>query len=174
MKEEEKRILLCVAKNTIAKSLGLPYKDVEASSYSERKGAFVTLKINGHLRGCIGYLRSIKPLYQQIADLSLEASYRDPRFEKLCKEEFPLIEIEISVISEPKIINDLSEFKLSKNGIILIIGKYHAVFLPQVADEMGWNRDEMLAALSLKAGLPSDAYKREDAKFMIFSAEVFS
>jgi AmmeMemoRadiSam system protein A len=172
--DKEKTILLDLAKNTIAKSLNLPFKEIDASQFSESRGSFVTLKKNGMLRGCIGYVLSVKPLYQQIADLALESAYEDPRFPKLQKEEFPLLEIEISVMSVPKKINDLSEFKLSRDGIILTVGSNHAVFLPQVADETGWTKDEMLSALSRKAGLYPDAYKRKDAQFLTFTAEVFS
>ncbi len=174
MQEEEKKILLSLARNTIAKSLDLPYEEVDASMYDERRGSFVTLKKKGNLRGCIGYILAIKSLYMQIIDLSLESAFDDPRFPSLVKEEYPFIEIEISVMSVPKRINNLSEFELSRDGIILTVGSNHSVFLPQVADETGWNKDEMLAALSRKAGLYPDSYKRADAQFMTFTAEVFS
>jgi len=174
MKEEEKKTLLSLAKNTIAKSLGLPFEEIDASSYDEMKGAFVTINKNGQLRGCIGYILAVEPLYKEIAKLAIEAAFRDPRFSQLAKDEFPYISIEISVISVPKKITDLSEFKLSRDGIILTVGSRHSVFLPQVADETGWNKEQMLSALSQKAGLSSSAYKREDAEFMTFTAEVFS
>lgn len=173
MKKEEQKILLSLARNTIAKSLGLPFEEIDASSYDDLRGAFVTIKKSGQLRGCIGYIFAIKPLYKQIIDLSLEAAYEDPRFPCLEKEEFPFIDIEISVMSVPKIINDLSEFKLSRDGIILTVGSKRSIFLPQVADETSWNKDEMLAALSQKAGLSSDGYKSSNAQFMTFTAEVF-
>ncbi|MBK5201446.1 MAG: AmmeMemoRadiSam system protein A [Spirochaetaceae bacterium] len=174
MSEDEKKILLSLASNTIAKSLGLPFEEIDASSYKEMRGAFVTLKKKGHLRGCIGYIIAIKPLYKQIADLSLEAAYQDPRFPKLKKEEFPFIDIEISILSVPKEIKDLSEFQLSRDGIFLIVGSNRSVFLPQVADETGWSKEELLRALSQKAGLYPDEYKREYAKYLTFTAEVFS
>ena len=174
MTEQEKKILLKVAENTIAKSLGLPFEEIDGSSFDEKRGAFVTLTEKGRLRGCIGYIFAIKPLYKQIADLALEAAYKDPRFPELKKEEFSTIKIEISVLSVPKKINDLSEFKLSRDGIILTAGANRSVFLPQVADETGWDKEEMLRALSVKAGLPEDAYKKEYAHFMTFTAEVFS
>lgn len=173
MKDEEKKILLSLARNTIAKSLGLSFEEIDASLYDERRGSFVTLKMKGRLRGCIGYVLAIKPLYQQIIDLSLEAAYEDPRFPRLEKEEFPYIDIEISVMSAPKKIKDLSEFELSRDGIILTVGASSSIFLPQVADETGWTKDQMLAALSRKAGLYPDAYKSTEAKLMTFTAEVF-
>jgi AmmeMemoRadiSam system protein A len=174
MEKAEQKMLLSLARNTIAKSLGLPFEEVDASMYDEERGAFVTIKKNGLLRGCIGYVFAIKPLYKQIIDLSLEAAFEDPRFPCLEKEEYPFIEIEISVMTEPKIIKDLSEFKLSRDGIILTFGSNRSVFLPQVADETGWNKDQMLSQLSRKAGLSPDDYKSSNAQFMTFSAEVFS
>lgn len=171
--DTEKKVLINLVKNTIAKSLDLPYEVIDASKYNEKQGAFVTLKKNKMLRGCIGYVVSDEPLYKQIADLALEAAYEDPRFSPLQKEEFPFIEVEISLMSVLKEIKDLSEFKLSRDGIILQVESSRAVFLPQVADETGWSKDEMLCALSRKAGLYPDAYKRKDARFFTFTAEVF-
>jgi hypothetical protein len=74
----------------------------------------------------------------------------------------------------PKEIKDLSEFQLSRDGIILMVGNNHSVFLPQVADETGWSKEEMLRALSQKAGLYPDEYKSEHARYMTFTAEAFS
>lgn len=174
MSNKDKKILLDLAKNTIAKNFNLPYQEVDATEFNEKKGAFVTLKLNGKLRGCIGYIFGIKPLYQEIIDLSLEAAFEDYRFDPLTKEEFLDIDIEISILSEPKLIKDLSEFKLSRDGIILSLGYRKAVFLPVVADEMGWNKEQLLQALSKKAGLAFDAYKSEDAQFLTFTAEVIN
>ena len=174
MNEKDKKILLSLAKNTIAKSLDLPYKEVYASMINDKRGAFVTLKENGQLRGCIGNIIGTKPLYQQIINLSLEAAYEDYRFQPLTKEEFPLIDIEISVLTEPKVIDNIGDFKLSRDGIILTLGYNRSVFLPQVAYETGWDKDKLLSALSIKAGLSADAYKKDDAIFMTFQAEVFS
>ena len=173
MTDNDKKLLLSLARNTIKKSLGLDYREIDASHLNEKRGAFVTLKFKGNLRGCIGYIFGIKPLYQEIRDLSLEAAYKDYRFATLTKEEFPFIDIEISVLTQPKPIKSLDEFKLSRDGIILIVNYNKAVFLPQVADETGWTKEEMLSALSKKAGLDENAYKREDAQFMTFRAEVF-
>jgi len=173
MDDKEKKILLDLAKNTIAKSLNLPYIEIDASKYIEKQGAFVTLSIHGKLRGCIGYIVGVEPLYKQIQTLALQAAYEDPRFPKLQKDEFSKLEIEISILTVPKRIKDISEFELSRDGIILTVGSNRAVFLPQVADETGWSKDEMLSALSRKAGLYPDAYKRSDAQFMTFKAEAF-
>ncbi|MCY1151850.1 MAG: AmmeMemoRadiSam system protein A [Sphaerochaetaceae bacterium] len=173
MNEKDKRVLLSLARNTIAKSLGLPYQEIDASEFNKKKGAFVTLKKNNQLRGCIGYIFPIKPLNQAIIDLSLEASYEDPRFQSVTKEEFSDINIEISVLTEPMLINNLNEFELYRDGIILSLNYHKAVFLPQVAMETGWTKDQLLEALSQKAGLVPQAYKRADVQFMTFQAEVF-
>ncbi|MGD1822186.1 MAG: AmmeMemoRadiSam system protein A [Pleomorphochaeta sp.] len=174
MTREDKNLLLMLSKNTLSKSLGLSYKDIDATSINQQRGAFVTLKEKGSLRGCIGYIFGIKPLYQEIIDLTLDAAFNDYRFPPLVKEEFEFIDIEISVLSEPQLINDLSEFKLSRDGIIIAMDNKKAVFLPQVADETGWSKDELLKALCRKARLDKNAYKSKDADFLTFQAEVFS
>ncbi len=173
MKIEDKTLLKDLSKNTLAKALDLPYKYIEATHINQKVGAFVTLKERGNLRGCIGYIFGIKPLYQEIMDLTIEAAFEDYRFQEVKKEEFNNIEIEISILSEPKVIDNLSQFQLSRDGIILTRDYHRAVFLPQVADEMGWNREELFSALCKKAGLLSNAYKDNDIDYMTFQAEVF-
>ncbi len=173
MSNEEKQLLLDLSKNTLAKSLGLEYKEIDASKINSRVGAFVTLKLNGYLRGCIGNIYAIKPLYQQIIELTLDAAFKDYRFEPVTKEEFNFIEFEISVLTEPKLIKNLSDFILSRDGIIIALGYNKAVFLPQVATETGWSKEELLSALCRKAGLNQDDYKNPEAMIYTFQAEVF-
>lgn len=139
-----------------------------------RHGAFVTLRIGGELRGCIGYLEPVAPLYRQISILARDAAFRDYRFEPLSAEELERCKIEISLLSHPVPILSIDGFELGRHGIIMSKGNRRAVFLPQVAEETGWTKDELLSALSRKAGLPSDAWKAPDASFSVFTAEVFS
>ncbi len=173
MNENDEKVLLSLARNTIAENLGLPYQKIDASKFNKKMGAFVTLKKNNQLRGCIGYIFPIKPLNQAIIDLSIEASCEDPRFKSITKDEFLDINIEISVLTQPMLINNLSEFELYRDGIILSLNYHKAVFLPQVAVETGWSKEQLLQALSQKAGLVAEAYKRDDVQFMTFQAEVF-
>lgn len=138
-----------------------------------RFGAFVTLRENGDLRGCIGYMQPIAPLYRQIFMLAHEAAFNDYRFMPLEKTEVEKCRIAISVLSPFQKIGSLEEFRLGEHGILMEAGHSRAVFLPQVAIETGWTKEELLAALSKKAGLADDTWKREVASFYVFTAEVF-
>ncbi|MCH3917225.1 MAG: AmmeMemoRadiSam system protein A [Spirochaetia bacterium] len=174
MTTEERKVLLELARNAVKEHLGLPFKEPEIKGLEEKRGAFVTLNEGKDLRGCIGYIIGIKPLYKQIPMLAVEAAFADPRFPPVRKEEYSLLSFEISILSVPRTIAELDEFVLHRDGIILTVGSYRAVFLPQVADETGWSKQEMLDALSRKAGLPADAWKSRNAIFQTFTAEVFS
>ncbi|MEW6681246.1 MAG: AmmeMemoRadiSam system protein A, partial [bacterium] len=137
-------------------------------------GAFVTLHTKeGILRGCIGYILPHKPLYQAIIDNAISAAVHDYRFPQVSYGELSSLKIEISVLTPPKKIGTYTEIILGKHGVVLSKEGCSAVFLPQVALEQGWTREETLTHLSLKAGLPPDAWKK-DCQFEVFEAEVFS
>ncbi len=135
-------------------------------------GVFVTLREDGELRGCIGSIEGREPLYLGVIHNSINAASRDPRFSPVRAKEFSKIKIEISVLTPLKKISNYKDIILGKNGVVLQKWGRSAVFLPQVATETGWNLDEFLSNLSLKAGLPADAYK-EGATFEVFEAIVF-
>ncbi len=137
------------------------------------RGAFVTLRKNGDLRGCIGYLEPVAPLYRQIFMLARDAAFNDIRFNPLTKDELTSCKIEISILTPPVFILSLEDFILSKHGIVMEKGGRRAIFLPQVAEETGWSKSELLSALSRKAGLFSDAWKAPDASFKVFEVESF-
>ena len=170
-KEERQKILQIARKSLESAFSG---KGIDIPSSDLKQGAFVTLRKSNALRGCIGYLTGIKPLYEEIATLVREAAFNDYRFPPLKKEELPLITIEVSILSTPARIEKIEEFILERDGIILSVGHKRAVFLPQVAEETGWNKEQLLSALSEKAGLPVNAWKSPEAQFMTFQAEVFS
>ena len=168
MEEQRKRELLDIARKAIADRAFRPQVS------EERYGAFVTLRKRGSLRGCIGVLYPIADLSGEIATLARDAAFEDPRFPTLSPEELPLCSIEISLLTEPEDINNPEEFLPGRDGIIMTCRGRRAVFLPQVAEETGWSREEMLSALSEKAGLSSEAWKDATARFQTFQAEVFS
>ena len=122
-----------------------------------RHGSFVTLRKGGDLRGCIGYMAPLDTLYRQVYALARQAAFHDWRFPPLGEDELAKVR----------------EFVPSRDGILMTCRGHRAVFLAEVADETGWTKDEMLAALSRKAGLPPDAYLDADASFMTFTSEVF-
>ena len=134
---------------------------------------FVTLKINGMLRGCIGSLMPMAPLYKSVHDNAVNASLKDHRFRPVSVLELPQLDVHISVLSPIVPIDSLEEFKLGEHGIILEKGFGRAVYLPEVAPEQGWTVEETLSSLSQKAGLPADAW-RSGAKFKVFSSVVLS
>lgn len=179
MRKECQRLLLDVARQSIGDSFG--QKDNGAYRKAEQEdeltvkgpGAFVTLHEKGNLRGCIGYLVGDRPLCQLVDILAKEAAFQDYRFPQLEAEELPLCDIEISVLSMPKEIGKKEDIVLGRDGVILTVMGRRAVFLPQVATEQQWDLTTMLENLSMKAGLPPDAYLQSDAKFMVFQAEVF-
>jgi len=173
----EKKLLLDLARKTIkARLMGMNPPDIvpESDKLKEPRGAFVTLHKNGQLRGCIGYVEPIKPLYQAVIDMAIAAAFQDPRFPPLSKEEFNAISIEISAMSPLKKIKDVSEIQVGVHGILIKRGFYQGLLLPQVATEQGWDRNTFLEHTCYKAGMGPDCWKHPDTEIYIFSAEVFS
>ncbi len=167
--------MLDIARKTLKtyiKEQKLPDIEVTHDILKEKRGVFVTLNKKGQLRGCIGYIEPIKPLYQAIMENAVNASTKDYRFPTVKESELKDIEIEISVLTIPKKIDSLDEFVIGKHGIILQKGMNQAVYLPQVAPEQGWNKEQTVSSLCRKAGLPPDAWK-EGATFKVFEAIVF-
>jgi AmmeMemoRadiSam system protein A len=111
-------------------------------------------------------------LYKSVISNAVNAAVNDPRFNPVSKDELKDITIEISALTPPKPIDSYKDIRIGTDGVVLKKGDYQAVFLPQVAPEQNWTRDEMLENLSLKAGLPADGWKT-DASFLTFQAEVF-
>jgi AmmeMemoRadiSam system protein A len=137
------------------------------------QGAFVTLKQNGALRGCIGHLTSDFPLGMTTGWMAVQAGENDPRFQPVSLEELAGLEIEISVMSPMKPVAKPADIVPGRDGVVIQKDGRSAVFLPQVATEQGWGLGEMLDHLCLKAGLPREAWK-SGAKFLVFQAEIFS
>ena len=134
--------------------------------------AFVTLKRGRLLRGCIGHLTPLGPLFQAVADCAVAAATRDPRFDSVAPEELDDIRIDISVMSPLETVTDFNLIEIGKHGVYIQKGSYHGVLLPQVAVEMGLDRDQFLSLTCRKAGLPMDAWK-QGAIIKLFSAQIF-
>ena len=138
------------------------------------RATFVTLKTKkGMLRGCIGSLAPVAPLYRSVHDNAINAALRDHRFPQVTARELTGLVVHISILSEIKPIPSLEKFKIGEHGIILEKGRYRAVYLPEVALEQGWTKEETLTCLSRKAGLSGDAWKK-DTRFQVFSSVVLS
>lgn len=176
-KEQQKR-LLEIARKTISEYVKsgkrLDFKE-DDSQLKTISGAFVTLHKDGALRGCIGNIIGQKPLFETVRDMAIESATADPRFPPVAKGELEDIEIEISVLSPLKKITDINEFKLGTHGVLIRKGYNQGVFLPQVATETDWSKEEFLSNLCAhKAGLPADSWKDAATEIFIFSAFVFS
>ena len=141
---------------------------------NEPLGAFVTLSEFGELRGCIGNMVGRGPLYQTVADMAIEAATGDPRFSSLKPAELNKIDIEISVLSPLKRVKDYMEIKIPGHGVLVKKGFSSGVYLPQVAEEAGWNKEEFLTSLcGQKAGIDPYAWKDPATELFVFNAEVF-
>ena len=175
LSSDEKKRLLEIAREAIEsyvnKQERIKIKETNPK-LREKRGVFVTLTKSGQLRGCIGYIQPIKPLCEAVRDMAIEAAVNDPRFTPLQKGELNEIEIEISVLSPLKKIEDVTEIEVGRDGIFIKKGFHSGLLLPQVATENNWDREEFLRHTCYKAGLPSDAWK-EGAEIYIFSAEIF-
>lgn len=137
-------------------------------------GAFVTLHETGELRGCIGNMIARGPLCQTVADMAIEAATGDPRFRPLSQREIDKIDIEISVLSPMKKVADYKEVVIPGDGVLVRRAFASGVYLPQVAGETGWDRDQFLTSLCAhKAGLSPDAWKDPATEIYTFTAEVF-
>jgi AmmeMemoRadiSam system protein B/AmmeMemoRadiSam system protein A len=173
---EDKGELLAMARQTIAHFLGtgaFPHFTVTQPGFLQERGAFVTLRKHGELRGCIGHLIGDRPLYLVVQNVALSAAVGDQRFPPVTEEELSDIEIEISVLSPLEQVETVDQIQVGQHGVIIRRGLQQAVYLPQVAPEQGWDREEMLGSLCLKAGLSKDAWKKEGTQFYVFTAEVF-
>lgn len=178
LNQTQRKRLLEIARSSIEKYLK-EGKKIELSEddplLAKEMGAFVTLHKDGQLRGCIGSITARAPLYQAVKDMAVEAAVGDPRFAPVRLPELKDIEIEISVLSPLKRISSVDEIQLGIHGVIVKKGLNSGVFLPQVAEETGWTREEFLSNLCAhKAGLAPYAWKEPSAEIYIFSAEVFS
>jgi len=183
---KERKTLLQIARttlNTFAKTGRVPANFDEIYPITPRLRApgavFVTLTKGGKLRGCIGRIpfpevaAKLPPLYESVRLITVESAARDSRFPPVTAGEVEQISISISVLSRPIEVKGPEGFRVGEHGIVIRRGARQAVFLPQVAVEQGWDREQTLSQLCLKAGLPPDDWKKPGMKFFVFTAEVF-
>ncbi len=176
LNEEEKKALHDIVKTVVenkAKGRPVPEFKVDAPVLKENRGAFVTIKRRGQLRGCIGYLEGRGPLYKTVEEMAEAAAFKDPRFMPVTEKELTELDYEISVLTPLRRVQDVNEIEVGKHGIYIKKGWNSGLLLPQVATEYGWDRQTFLEHTCLKAGLPSDAWKDKSAEIYIFSADIF-
>ncbi len=181
----EGKILLSVIRASIAEKVGARFQDVGDPAVNlspdicdMRRGTFVTLKINNQLRGCIGNLTPDRRLIDSIMENAVNAAFRDPRFPPLSREELDQVQIEISLLTEPKPLeytnaNDLvARLRPHVDGVILRKGPYSSTFLPQVWEQLP-DVEMFLDQLCLKAGLPASAWRQPGLEVMTYQVQYF-
>lgn len=176
LNQEEKKRLLEIARRTIQDHVqgrrpesGQP--DLEGLGF--KRGAFVTIHRQGALRGCIGNFFSDQPLLNTIEEMAVAASSHDPRFQPVSPAELEALDLEISVLSPLREIQDVDQIKVGEHGIYIISPRGRGVLLPQVAAEYGWDRDTFLDQTCVKAGLEPGCWRDPQTQILIFSAQVF-
>ena len=179
LKIDDKKDLIDLARKTIERYLsdGTKYDPSPElkKRFSKEMGSFTTLKKRGQLRGCIGYIVPRYPLWESVRNVSIEAAVNDPRFPSVKPDELDDITVEISVLTVPKEVKDPKEIEMGVHGVIVKQGFRQGVFLPQVADETGWDRETFLDYLCMhKACLPRGAWKDTATELLSFRAIVFS
>jgi AmmeMemoRadiSam system protein A len=181
--QEQGKLLLGVARQTIEEELfgrkgpKRPEKDLPAI-VNEWRGTFVTLTIQGGLRGCIGHIIPRETLIEGIRINAINAAFRDPRFRPLTKEEWKNVKIEVSILTDPKPLTYsdaddlLKKLRSGVDGVIIKKGYHQATFLPQVWDQLP-QKEEFLGHLSLKAGLSRDAWRKGDLEVSTYQVQAF-
>ncbi|MHC4387043.1 MAG: AmmeMemoRadiSam system protein A [Planctomycetota bacterium] len=179
MNEAQKKILLKIARDTIEavitnKPVIKPQSD--DPELEVNCGCFVTLKNRGQLRGCIGQFTSEVPLIDLVVEMAKASATADPRFiaDPIRPDELGQLDVEISVLSPLELTDDPLSLRLGADGIYIKSGCASGCFLPQVATETGWSKEEFLSyCCAHKAGLPADAWKDPNTEVYLFTADIF-
>ncbi len=174
--EKEKEILLEVARESVENAVlctPFPTRTFHEPRLLEERGAFVTLKIQGELRGCIGQFTADEPLWQVVKDRARMSALEDPRFPPVSPDEVPSLDIEISALTPLRDVKSVNEIEVGRHGIFITRGFCRGTLLPQVATENGWNRETFLIHTCRKAGLPDNAWKEPATRVQIYAADVF-
>ncbi len=174
----EQKTLLALARDTATEFLKTgkepeadPAKYDLTAALKSPGAAFVTLRNGGNLRGCIGHVIAIEPLYQSVVENACHACL-DPRFRArpITEAEMPAISVEVSVLSPIRRLDDPTKIQVGRDGLVLVKGRSQGLLLPQVPGEQGWDRDQFLEGLCEKAGLPPGSWKDKQAELYRFSA----
>ncbi len=186
--EAHGKILLESARHTLTTFLHtkeIPIPETSTPPLTQNAGAFVTLWLRRlppgndpeqpgiRLRGCIGHIQADTPLFQIVPVMAVRAATADPRFPPMSEEELDNIQVEISVLSTLTPVDNVADIKIGKHGLFLQGGGSRGLLLPEVPVRRGWNRDQFLQAICLKANLPSGFWKNSKAKLSMFTTIVF-
>ena len=173
----EKNELLALARKSVEYAVreGKPYEPTASASelLNQERGAFVTLREAGELRGCIGYTSAAKPLYMTVRDTATLAALRDTRFHAVSASELPQLDYEVSVLSPLRRVLDVRQIKVGQHGLLMKNGAYEGLLLPQVPVDEKWDRQKFLEETCAKAGMRSNCWKDENTDIFMFTAVVF-
>lgn len=173
----QRRALLGLARDAIAARLENrppPRPTTDRGTLGEPRGAFVTLTINGILRGCIGHVEPVEPLWRSVRSNAVAAAFRDPRFNPVAPDEFDRIRIEISVLSPLARLHDPQSITVGVHGLMIERGSARGLLLPQVAHDHQWNRQTFVEHTCRKAGLDPGCWQDPDAIMHTFTVESFA
>jgi AmmeMemoRadiSam system protein A len=176
----ERRRLIAHARAAVATRIGgargsgaVADGDPDAPGLASPGAAFVTLHVDGALRGCIGTSERRRSLWRVVGEMASAAATRDPRFPPIEVTDLPALTVEISVLSPDVVIHRPEEIEIGRHGLDIRRGGARGLLLPQVAVEHGLDRETFLAATCRKAGLPADAWHDRSTEIRVFEAEVF-
>jgi len=176
--QEDQKLLLQLARESVAAAVAGAPRSAAATGQGilgQRRGCFVTLTNKGRLRGCIGTFHPTRPLGEQVVEMATAAA-RDPRFvfEPILTDELDDLTVQVSVLSELQPIDNPLDIELGVHGIYLVSGAVSGCFLPEVATETGWSKEEFFRHCCVsKAGLPPEAWRNGTAKVYVFTSEKF-
>ncbi len=174
LEPHERQTLLQLARRAIAARLEGRAVETPAAvgGLATRTGAFVTIRHNNGLRGCLGSVDTDAPLVDVVTRCAGDAATRDPRFPPLPLADVPDVVLEISVLGPVEAVADLAEVEVGRHGLVVEQGTHRGLLLPQVPTEWGWDRETFVTQVCLKAGLAPDAW-RAGARLFTFEAEIF-
>lgn len=173
----EKRTLLRLARRTLQCHYSgneLPEPEELTEHLLQARGAFVTITEQGVLRGCIGHVVGVEPLWRSVRGNAMSAALRDPRFPPVAAHELDQMDLEISALTPLAEVEDVDEIEVGRDGIMIERGSFRGLLLPQVAQESGWDLPTFLDQTCRKAGLMPGCWRDERVTISRFSAEVFS
>jgi len=177
LNEKERQALLEMAHKSVEQAVQkrsfYPAVATGDRALDQERGAFVTLKEAGQLRGCVGFTAAVEPLYQTVRDTAAMAALRDPRFHPVTAQELPKLEYEISVLSPLSHVLDVDKIGVGQHGLLIKNGYREGLLLPQVPVEQHWDRATFLQQTCRKGGMDPDCWKDDDTDIFRFTALVF-
>jgi AmmeMemoRadiSam system protein A len=170
---EERALLLRLAHDSILSSLENRRLSLDPPNlhFAEPRGVFTSLYLHNELRGCVGFVLPLNPVYRAVAETARAAAFEDARFTPVTRAEAPHLQIELSILSPPKAIV-AEEIEIGRHGLLISMAGSRGLLLPQVPVERNWDRVTFLEQTCRKAGLPSDSWQK-GAGIEAFTAEVF-